>query len=392
MDSDTIFEIIFTGVLSLIFLSGLIFLFVNYRKTKHNIMLLLALFYLFCILESVFQAIESIVDSITDGWIGWFYLIGKWMIVPRTLVLIAVFEFMARDSIRKGLIAYWALLTGIMVVLDIIWMWVDSNYVPELFFVKRCLDVPSDFAYYLLILIILFGAYTAFQIKKHAPPSLGKPSRLYFLGFLVAGVALALFEIERIVSLLESLSSISKMLNPSVDLAAFDTFLAGLEGSTIRYIAAAFIGVGVIIISVVLVKNPRIAYVLPLQVLRLSAFDMKSGNAYFTHTWEAGKNFIDEDVFTGMLQGIRCIIKESMNQGDLKEIITESATILINKQKDVSVLFFLITRIPTKMIRNVLNNFAREFSIQFADLFDKVVPLEEFSGANSLVEKFFPFS
>ncbi len=365
---DKILEITFTTGLSVIFLCGYVLLYRKYRKTNHKIILLLALFYLCCTFESFFQDVESIADYITNGWIGWYYFIGKWMIVFRTLIIIAIFEFMARDSIRKGFIVYWALLSGVVVVLDFIWMYIETHFIdiPQFYYVRMLVDKPSDVAYYLLIMTIFFGVNIAFQIRKNAPISLKKPSHLFSIGFILTGVALAFFESDRLFS--------------------------GVPFE-VRYIAAAFIGLGVVIISVVLAKNPRIAYVLPFRLLRLSVLDMKSGNAYYNHTWEAGKGFVDENLFTGMLQGIRCIIYESMNQGDLKELKTESATILINKQKDIPVLFFLTTTAPTQILRSVLNTFAREFCVQFAKLFGStVVSTDDFRTADSLVEKFFPFS
>ncbi len=376
---DTILEIVFTSILCAILACGFVILYMKYRQTNHKIILLLALFFLCSTFESVFQAAESITDFVTSGWIGWYYLFGKWMIVFRTLIIIAFFEYMARDSIRKGFIAYWASLSGIVVVLDIIWMWIDSNYAPVFYFVEMLVDKPSDWAYYCLVLSFLFGVYTTYQIRKNAPSSLKKQSTWFLSGFIITAIALAIFELERIVS--------SEL--PST---AFVEFLRLLVTSEVKYASAGFLGIGVIIISVVLVKNTRIAYILPLKVLRLSVVDIKTGFAYYSHTWETGREFVDEDIYTGMLQGIRCVIQESMNQGDLKEIKTESATILLSKQKGFRALFFLATKVPTNVLRNVLDIFSRDFCAQFGQLFgDDVVSSDGFRKADSLVEKLFPY-
>ncbi len=56
-------------------------------------------------------------------------------------------------------------------------------------------------------------------------------------------------------------------------------------------------------------------------------------------------------------------------------------------------LFFLVTKLPTQVLRNVLDIFAKEFCSQFGKLFGvDVVSSDGFGSADSLVKKLFPFS
>jgi hypothetical protein len=315
-------------------------------------------------IECIFRDIEAIYDFVENDRIGWFYLVAKWMMVGRTLVLIAIFELMSRESIRKSLIAIWAALSALLIGMDTVWMILSEYYgytMDTMAIIS--VDKPGDWAYFLLNIMILFGVYVAYQIYHNAAPSLKIHARWFFVGYLIGGIALVLFESDRILSVTLS-----------------------------RYISGVFLGVGILIITVVLFIRPQLAYVLPFQVLRLCVMDIGSGLALYSHTWEAGKNFVDEDLFSGMLQGIRSIIQESMQQGDLKEIKTESATILLHKRTDTPLLFLLVTTVSSNILRNTLNLFADEFIQQFANSMNFLPNIEPFKQAIDIIQEVFTFT
>ncbi len=352
--------ILFEAVLGVLLIAGFLFLYRKYARTKHRIVLLLALLFLSGALEMLLRGITEVNLLLSGHRNDWLYFAGKWCVSLRTLAIIAIFEFMSRESIRKGLIVYWAVASAILLVLDTLWATYNGDHATIAFFI---IDQGGNLAYYLLSLTGLFGVQVAYQIYKNAPSSLKNQARWFFIGFLMAGVSLVFFELDRLID----------------------------EATPVRIPAGGVLFLGLFIIVVTLSISPQLAYILPFKVFRLSVIDIEAGTSIFGHTWEAGKNFVDEDLYTGMVQGVRQILQESLRQGDLEEIKTEFATLLLHRRKDVPIMFCLATSSPSNVLKNVLNLFATEFCNQFGQYCKNTANTAPFQDANALVEKLFLF-
>ncbi len=356
---DSTLLIPFETVLGVLLIAGFIFLYRKYKRTTHRIVLFLALLFLCGALEMLLRAVTEVNWLYTGGRNDWVYFPGKWMVVPRTLAIITIFEFMNRESIRIGLVIYWAVASALLIVLDTLWLFSSGS--PPLLAIL--LDKGGDLAYYLLTLTGIVGVQVAYKIFKNAPSSLKKHASWFFKGFLLTGVSLAFMELDRIIDMV----------------------------APFRIPAGVILFIGLFIIVATLSRSPQLAYILPFKVFRLSVINIEAGTSIFGHTWEAGKHFIDEDLYTGMVQGVRQILTESMRQGDLEEIKTEYATLLLQRRKDVPIMFCLATSGPSMVLKNVLNVFATEFCNQFGEYCNNTANTTPFQGAIALVEKLFLF-
>ncbi len=352
--------ILFEAVLGVLLIVGFVFLYRKYKRTTHRIVLLLALLFLSGALEMLLRGMGEVYWLLSGDRGDWLYFAGKWMVILRTLAIIAIFEFMSRESIRIGLIIYWAVASALLIVLDSLWAVYSGDHQTITFFI---IDQGGNLTYYLLCLTGLFGVQVAYQINKNAPSSLKKQARWFFIGFLMAGISLVFFELDRLID----------------------------EAGPVRIPAGGVLFTGLFIIVLTLSISPQLAYVLPFKVFRLSVIDIEAGTSIYGHTWEAGQYFVDEDLYTGMVQGVRQILQESMRQGDLEEIKTEFATLLLHRRKDVPVLFCLATSKPSKTLKNVLEVFATEFCTQFGQYCKNTANIAPFQGADALIEKLFLF-
>ncbi|MHA1576736.1 MAG: hypothetical protein ACTSU3_05190 [Candidatus Thorarchaeota archaeon] len=145
--------------------------------------------------------------------------------------------------------------------------------------------------------------------------------------------------------------------------------------------------------TIALVKEPRLAFVLPFKVIRLIVFETEGGIPIYNNTWEGkdSHSMADESLFAGMLQGIGMILNEAMDKGDVREIKMADATLLLHHGDKFPIACVLVTTASTQTLRHALNRFATDFYERFADEFHNTsIPLK-FRSASELVEEHFAF-
>ena len=92
-----------------------------------------------------------------------------------------------------------------------------------------------------------------------------------------------------------------------------------------------------------------------------------------------------------MLQGIRSLIQESIKKGDLKEIKTDSAVLLINNCDGTQITMILAASNDSILLRNALISFSIEFCEKYAKFINSFGDVSEFRSAKEIVEKRFLF-
>ncbi len=148
---------------------------------------------------------------------------------------------------------------------------------------------------------------------------------------------------------------------------------------------------GMILLFFTFVKQPQLAYVLHLHVLRLSVIDTKGGLTLFSHDWEQDNRLVDSRLFTGTLQGIGIILDQAINQGEIKEIRLKQAVLLINRSDKHSVACILVATKEALVLRQALDGFARDFYAQFASKLQKLIVVDNYLSATQLITKWFSF-
>ena len=139
------------------------------------------------------------------------------------------------------------------------------------------------------------------------------------------------------------------------------------------------------------IREPRLAYILPFKAERLLVLETIGGIPLYSHTWDTGSNLIDEDLFSGMIQGVSVIVRESINKGDVQEIKIAEAILLMKRDENHPVICVLVANKASKFLRDALDGFAKQFFKMFSKGFNNPTLVSQFYGASKLVEQFFPF-
>jgi hypothetical protein len=338
------------GVISMV---GILILGKKYKEQRHQVLMLM----MWVMATGVIECVLRLMVALSF----WFYLVAKWMLCPRILLLIAATEAMSRERIRGWIIVGWAILSTAVVLLDILWM--VLLHVPDIpWVVIESIDAPSDWAYFFLTLGSWLGVQVAIQIWRSSPLSTKNNARLFLIGFLFVGIAFPLFELDRVV-----------------------------PGAPTRVPAGCFFGLGILLFTMALVRAPQLASVLPFKVYRLMVMENGSGISLFSHTWPAGERFVDENLFSGMLQGIRCLIQESIGMGDVENIKMTSATLLVKNFEDPPISVILIASRNSSALTTALEVFSATFVTQFGPHLNMSGSVKVFDAANAIVDQIFTF-
>jgi hypothetical protein len=163
------------------------------------------------------------------------------------------------------------------------------------------------------------------------------------------------------------------------------TLLPGLDG--------IIVAIGLVLVSIAFYKEPKLAYVLSFKALRLMVIKSDSGIPIYTKTWNKSKELANEALFSGIVQGIGLILKESVNQGDVNEIIMDQGVVLINNDPFSPVTSVLVITKSNKIMRQALIKFSALFIAQYSKIFEEGFTgnVSLFSGASEIVDVCFPF-
>ncbi len=146
------------------------------------------------------------------------------------------------------------------------------------------------------------------------------------------------------------------------------------------------------LITIPLVRIPKLAFVLPFKALRLMVVENGSGLTLFTHLWEHGRKLINEDLFSGLVQGMSMALKESMGDaGELSEIKMDQGVLLLHRVLGQPVMYMLASTRASRTLRDALRDFGTKFGKQYGSCFSCANDTSQFDSASTLVEECFPF-
>jgi hypothetical protein len=211
---------------------------------------------------------------------------------------------------------------------------------------------------YMGIIILIYCGKIFFE----SPKNLKKYARLNFIGAILAAV----------------LTPIGYVLN-------INDFIPGFTN--------LIMSIGLLLVAISFAKEPKIGYVLPFKALRLTIINTTSGLSLYTHDFTKNNVFVDDGLFSGMMQGISGILSESLRKGNVNEISLDSAHLLVgrtNEGKDLG--FILIVTKSTIGLRNALTKFSQEFIRVYSKEIKKDLnEVSKFNGASAIVSTCFPF-
>ncbi|MFX1500163.1 MAG: hypothetical protein ACFFDH_04265 [Promethearchaeota archaeon] len=143
--------------------------------------------------------------------------------------------------------------------------------------------------------------------------------------------------------------------------------------------------IGILISSIALMKQPKLLYILPFTLCRISVKD-REGYPLFDHDWSESK--VSELVFTGFINAVQLMSQEIIRMGGLLDIKLQEGIVIMHESENITV--GLVSSKSSKVVRESLVNFTRDFEIKFQkQLKEKSTNMKDYEIAYELIEKYF---
>jgi hypothetical protein len=223
-------------------------------------------------------------------------------------------------------------------------------------------------AIFFLYSVVMNLFYLLYNTKIHvyAPRTLKKYTWIYFgstiLYSIVTPVLIAIFS-DQIASNLYLIPSICYMI--------------GAAGGAITVYILAI--------------QPKLAYILPFKVVRLTVFETTAGIMLYNYTWRRTEDLIEDELFSAMLQGISLFVDEAIKKGTLEELIVTKGHIILKRSSTYPVAFALVATKTSSSLHAALDNFATKFTAKYGAFINETHDISPFQDAGTLVEACFPF-
>ncbi len=149
--------------------------------------------------------------------------------------------------------------------------------------------------------------------------------------------------------------------------------------------AYATTGLGILLLCLGIIKEPKLLYILPFTVNRLVVRD-REGNPLFDHDWS--RSSLSESIFPGFLNAVQLMSEEVINLGGLLDIKLEEGIFTLYESELISV--GLVASKYSILLRECVVQFTRDFEQKFErELKRQVKDIAQYEGAFELIEKYF---
>ncbi|MHA2036145.1 MAG: hypothetical protein ACW972_11010 [Promethearchaeota archaeon] len=150
-------------------------------------------------------------------------------------------------------------------------------------------------------------------------------------------------------------------------------------------------GVGAFITVIVIWQEPKLIYVLRFKAYRIIVLETGSGTALFKHDWAELRD-IDENFFTMMLQAISSVLNELLHKGEVREVQTDKAVLLVQHNLQYPIASVVIASKSCKSLRYGLREFNDQFVSKYStDIETNYHNVSRFDDATTLVKNVFDF-
>ncbi|MFX1391252.1 MAG: hypothetical protein ACFE9Z_14395 [Promethearchaeota archaeon] len=145
------------------------------------------------------------------------------------------------------------------------------------------------------------------------------------------------------------------------------------------------IAVGSFIISYVVIREPKLLYILPFTVYRIVVKD-RTGHPLYYHDWS--ESSINETIFTGFINAVQLMSEDVMNIGGLLDINLERGLLILNESRNITV--GLLSSKSSKLLRDSVVKFTKDFENKFEyNLKISNKNITDYDDAFELIEKYF---
>ena len=335
----------------IIAISGFVLTIITYIKPKTKKITSLNYIRLAILIFSIFMFIDGLSILYVSKHLG---IISGFILIPFTLSLVIGVTYIAKES-------YYSY--GFIIVVGLSVLFVYLGFQPN------AVDIKVQGGYIWLVWIGLFGNigmiltaiggayifYWGIETLKNAPFLIKKEAYLFFLGIFVASVVSMVFYVLYLIDPFHILMSNFALL------------------------------IGLLIITLSVMIEPKLLYILPFTVYRIVVKD-RDGYPLFDHDWS--KSEISENIFTGFINAIQLMSEEIMNIGGLLDIQLKDGILILHESENITV--GLITSKSSKLLRSSVANFTRDFENKFEKiLMEGNNDMKEYESAHELIEKHF---
>ena len=146
--------------------------------------------------------------------------------------------------------------------------------------------------------------------------------------------------------------------------------------------------VGMIITIYLMIKDPKILYILPFRAYSIVVVHSAAGFPLFYHNWS--ESFIDQDLFTCVLSATERMTTEVLMRGGVNSVSLEQGVLILEKRNHIIV--GLLASKVSKFLRDCLFDFAEKFEKRFAaELAQSPNELHSFDAASELIDTTFAY-
>lgn len=211
---------------------------------------------------------------------------------------------------------------------------------------------------------------------------------IFFLLVFIFVISVLYWEIKLLSHAPQQLKKHSKKILYAAVMYVISAFLLIVQLIIIYPISIIFTITGMIIIIHIIIKEPKILYILPFKPYRLVVIFKRSGVDLFSHKWESSE--IGDDLIGGLMSAINKMGLELINQGELQYIAYEQGVFLMKGTEHL--IFGLIVNKTSKLLNKCLNEFSRDFQKKFQSILENWNgELGAFKDADVLLEKHFGY-
>ena len=166
---------------------------------------------------------------------------------------------------------------------------------------------------------------------------------------------------------------------------AIISYLFTLWHTTFIILSDIIFAIGWYIIIYTITKEPKLLYILPFTVYRISVKD-RDGSPLFDHDWSESN--IDERIFAGFTNAVQLMSEEVMQIGGLLDINLQEGILIVYNSKFITV--GLVASKSSKLLRDCVRNFALDFEEQFEYLLKtSSKDIKNYDPAYNLIDRHF---
>ena len=146
--------------------------------------------------------------------------------------------------------------------------------------------------------------------------------------------------------------------------------------------------IGMIITIYIMIKDPKILYILPFKAYSIVVVHSTAGFPLFYHNWS--EPFINQDLFTCVLSATERMTTEVLMKGRINSINLEQGVLILEKRTNIIV--GLLASKTSKFLKDCLIDFSEQFENRFeAKLTEAPNELHSFDSAMELIDKTFAY-